>query len=148
MKEITKQRTVDYTVYQAEDGTEFSDRRECEIYDNSALGILFAKLKNITLREDDLCDIFNFGLCDLYTHVIIPKTLEDIETIQRIYSIVNHTSVCLGKEHIGSIILMHIYWNDNDIDSLFITDFNKCVEYMLDDKFTIVKKTETVKKKK
>lgn len=148
MKEITKQRTVDYTIYQAEDGTEFSDRRECEIYDNSALGILFAKLKNITLREDTLCDIFNFGSSDWFTYVIVPKTLEDIETIQRIYSIVNHTSSFLGKEHIGSIILMHIYWNDDNIESLFLTDFNECVKDMSNNEFTIVKKTETVKKKK
>lgn len=148
MKEITKQRTVDYTVYQAEDGTEFSNKRECEIYDNSALGILFAKLRNITLNKESQYDLFTFGSDDCETHIIVPKTMEDLETIQRIFHIATHANLELGKEYLNTIILMHLYWDNNNIDNCWLTFFNKCVEAMTNNEFTIVKKTETVKKKK
>ena len=36
MKEILKEKTVAYTMWEAEDGTQFSDSAECKKYEESA----------------------------------------------------------------------------------------------------------------
>ena len=49
MKEITKERTITekYTLYEAFDGQEFTDRKECQKYEESALGVARGKVQNL-----------------------------------------------------------------------------------------------------
>lgn len=49
MKEITKERTVTekYTLYEAFDGQEFTDKKECQKYEESALGVARGKVYNL-----------------------------------------------------------------------------------------------------
>lgn len=49
MKEVTKERTVTekYTLYEAFDGQEFTDRKECQKYEESALGVARGKAQNL-----------------------------------------------------------------------------------------------------
>ena len=50
MKEITKEKSTSYTVYQAVDGTEFLEKEQCKLYEQSAIGVLLAKLSNISIN--------------------------------------------------------------------------------------------------
>lgn len=55
MKEITKERTKveKYTMYEASDGTEFSDAHECQRYEESALGVARGKLQNLFINKGE-----------------------------------------------------------------------------------------------
>ena len=57
MKEITKERVQKYTVYEALDGTEFNDKAECEKYDESAKGVLMARIAKLIVGKGDAWDI-------------------------------------------------------------------------------------------
>ena len=43
MIELHKEKTVNYTVYQAIDGTIFNDKEECRKYEKSALAVLLSR---------------------------------------------------------------------------------------------------------
>ena len=51
MKKLEKDLITKYTVFQAVDGTEFSQKEECEKYEESALGVLRGKIKRLTICE-------------------------------------------------------------------------------------------------
>ena len=53
MKEVTKEKTQSYIVYQAVDGTEFYDKCECERYERSAHGVLRARISKLTTGKED-----------------------------------------------------------------------------------------------
>ena len=51
MKEITKEKVQKYTVYEALDGTEFHDKAECEKYEQSAKGVIRARIAKLTVGK-------------------------------------------------------------------------------------------------
>ena len=77
MKEITKERTITekYTLYEAFDGQEFTDRKECQKYEESALGVARGKVQNLFVSTgNDAWALM--GGCD--DHEIIAVKFEDI----------------------------------------------------------------------
>ena len=50
MKKIYESEVVYTTKYQAVDGTVFDDEKECEKYENSAIGVLNTKYKKILVE--------------------------------------------------------------------------------------------------
>ena len=57
MKEVIKERVQKYRVYEALDGTEFNDKAECEKYDESAKGVLMARIAKLIVGKGDAWDI-------------------------------------------------------------------------------------------
>lgn len=55
MKEITKERThiEKYTVYEAVDGTEFTNQEECKKYEESALGVARGKVQPLFISTSN-----------------------------------------------------------------------------------------------
>ena len=51
MKEVTKEKVQKYTVYEALDGTEFHDKAECEKYEESAKGVVKARIAKLTVGK-------------------------------------------------------------------------------------------------
>jgi len=53
MKIIKKENTITeyYDMYQAVDGTEFRDKKECEKYEASALGVLRGRISNLIVAD-------------------------------------------------------------------------------------------------
>lgn len=53
MKIIKKENTITeyYDMYQAVDGTEFRDKKECEKYEASALGVLRSRISNLIVAD-------------------------------------------------------------------------------------------------
>ena len=91
MKEIKKERvTTTYeTFYVANDGTEFTNRDECKKYDESAAGVLNARLQKIVVKTSDEEKIFDFGCSDNPVQVLAPTSEEDKKTILQLYLLTN-----------------------------------------------------------
>lgn len=51
MKEVQKEKVQHYTVYQAVDGTEFSNREECEKYESSARGVVLNRFSKLVIDD-------------------------------------------------------------------------------------------------
>lgn len=51
MKEVTKEKVQKYTVYEALDGTEFHDKAECQKYEESAKGIIRARIAKLIVGK-------------------------------------------------------------------------------------------------
>lgn len=85
MKKLEKDLITKYTVFQAVDGTEFSQKEECEKYEKSALGVLRGKIKKFVVCE--LKDAWTFmgGYDDHQVIAIKPQIEADVDTILQWY---------------------------------------------------------------
>ena len=95
MKEVTKETTQKYTVYQAVDGTEFKDKSECLKYEESAKGVIRARISKLTVGKSNEWELFG-GSDD---HDVIGV---------RMYS---ESDV----EHVKQFILLECPWFNNDL---------------------------------
>ncbi len=84
MKQITKEKTMPYMVYQAVDGTEFDSAEECLQYEKSALGMLNAKLKKYIVWEGNEYDLWRNDT-EYNTIAVELKTQEAVDTLLHIY---------------------------------------------------------------
>lgn len=81
MKEIKQ--TYQVTKYQAEDGTIFDTKEECQKYDESAKCVLLGKYNDLVIRQTDcynLCDPFG-GSEDYGVDIVKVNTKEDVDLI-------------------------------------------------------------------
>ena len=87
MKEITKEHTKveKYTVYQAVDGTEFTQKEECVKYEKSALGVLRGKIKKLTVCEPQNAWALMGGYDDHQVIAVKPQTETDVDTLLQWY---------------------------------------------------------------
>ena len=85
MKEITKETSTKYTVYQAVDGTEFTQKEECAKYENSALGVLRGKIKRLTICEPQDAWTLMGGYDDHQVIAVKLQTEIDVDTILQWY---------------------------------------------------------------
>jgi hypothetical protein len=84
METISRERKSYYDVYVANDGTEFRDREECKKYEESAVGVLMAKLRPI-ISETNEYDVSGMGCEDSNVWVAKPSTQDDVDTIMQLY---------------------------------------------------------------
>lgn len=91
MKEIEKEKKVTtYEIYyQATDGTEFTDPEECRKYEESAKGVLKARLKEITLYSMSESALFDTGSDEFTIHGIKMKVKEHADLVLQSYLISN-----------------------------------------------------------
>ena len=57
MKEVTKEQVQTYIVYEALDGTEFNDKAECQKYEESAKGVIRARIAKLTVDKSTEWDL-------------------------------------------------------------------------------------------
>lgn len=53
MKEVIKEKVQKYTMYEAIDGTEFSTKTECEKYEESAKGVVRARISKLIVGKEN-----------------------------------------------------------------------------------------------
>jgi hypothetical protein len=82
MKEVTKEQVQKYTVYEALDGTEFHDKAECEKYEQSALGVIRARITKLTVGEENAWKLMA-GSDDNTVIAIKMETGRDLETVKQ-----------------------------------------------------------------
>lgn len=85
MKEITKEITTKYIVYQAVDGTEFTRKEKCVKYEESALVVLRGKIKRLTVCEPQDAWMLMGGYDDHQVIAIKPQIEVDVNTILQWY---------------------------------------------------------------
>lgn len=82
MKEVTKEKTQKYTVYQAVDGTEFHEKSECEKYERSAHGVLRARIVKLTTGRENAWNLMG-GMEDHDIIGVKMNTGSDLKDIQQ-----------------------------------------------------------------
>ena len=85
MKKLEKDLITKYTVFQAVDGTEFTQKEECEKYEESALGVLRGKIKKLTVCDPQDAWTLMGGYDDHQVIAIKPLIEADIDTILQWY---------------------------------------------------------------
>ena len=86
MKEITKERTQvqKYTVYVANDGTEFNNPEECKKYDDSAIGVLRAKIAKLIVGKGNAWEVMG-GYDDHEVIAIKMHDIHDLDTVKQFF---------------------------------------------------------------
>ena len=112
MKEVKKERTENYTVYQAVDGTEFHEKSECEKYERSAHGVLRARITKLTTGRENAWDLMG-GMEDHDIIGVKMTTGSDLKDIQQFLVLENsYYSFDKTKEIFD---IMEKAYNNNDI---------------------------------
>lgn len=84
MKEVTKEKVQKYTVYEALDGTQFSDRAECQKYEESAKGVIRARVAKLIVGKENEWDLL--AGCD--EHEIVGIKMQngrDLEYVKQFF---------------------------------------------------------------
>lgn len=81
MKEIKQ--TYQVTKYQAEDGSIFDSKLECEMYDNTAKCVLLGKYNDLVIRQVNGYQLTNdtVGIDDYYVDIVKVNTKDDLDLI-------------------------------------------------------------------
>ena len=112
MKEVKKERTESYTVYQAVDGTEFHEKSECEKYERSAHGVLRARIAKLTTGMENAWSLMG-GMEDHDIIGVKMNTENDLKDIQQFLVLENsYYSYDKTKEIFD---IMEKAYNNNDI---------------------------------
>lgn len=107
MKEVTKQRTYEYTVYEAIDGTQFDDQAECKAYEKSAAGVLAIRVSYL-VKNDNYTEysLFSTGSDDRKVIALYMPEEADRDAVMQYYFLMNpqvsRSEVC-RKEIIETI---------------------------------------------
>jgi len=112
MKEVKKERTESYTVYQAVDGTEFHEKSECEKYERSAHGVLRARIAKLTTGRENAWDLMG-GMEDHDIIGVKMNTESDLKDIQQFLALEN-SYYCFDKTK-EIFDIMEKAYNNNDI---------------------------------
>lgn len=134
--------TVIDTIYRAYDGTEFNDESECKLYEESAIGVLFAKIAPKMIKESDNYDLFG-GSEEITSRIYKIDDIEEMQIILHLYSIYSASLAeeYLSKldEYVGHCVCVNYRMYKNSFECFWITDVNKMFEYICGGQFKIVK---------
>ena len=91
MKEIQKTKEhIEYiTVYQANDGTEFTNEEECEKYENSAHTVVRIKFLKLVMDKKTEYALFNVGNDEDIIYSVKLNSQEDADVILQLYYLDN-----------------------------------------------------------
>lgn len=84
MKEVVKEEVQKYTVYEALDGTQFSDRAECQKYEESAKGVIRARIAKLTVGKENEWNLLA-GSDDHEVIGIKMQTDRDVEYVKQFF---------------------------------------------------------------
>lgn len=87
MRQVTVEKTIQETKWEAFDGTRFITKDECQKYENSAYGMLMSKYpQHKRILEYDL---FQVGSEDYYFDIVYLKNPKDIDTLIQLHQLCN-----------------------------------------------------------
>ena len=89
MKEITIDKTVKETWYEASDGTRFRAKEECKRYEESAKCVLLTKYKHLVIITITEYDLHQAGSEEYSLDVVKITKEEDIDTIMQLSALYN-----------------------------------------------------------
>lgn len=91
MKEIQKTKEhIEYiTIYQANDGTEFTNKEECEKYENSAHAVVRTKFLKLVIDKKTEYNLFNAGNDEDIVYLVKLNSQEDADAVLQLYYLDN-----------------------------------------------------------
>lgn len=102
MKKVEIKETVSKYVWEAIDGTQFSNEAECKKYDNSAEAVLLANYNSLIINSFDEETLFNCGSCDYIIDIIKISSKEQINMIMQL--------VCLFNPYIAQDPMRYVHF--------------------------------------
>lgn len=144
MKQIEiKYEQVNYK-YEAVDGTIFCSKDECEKYEKSAMCAIKSRIKDMSIKCGDSCDLLILGCGDHTTYVVVPQCAEDIFRINQLAALIDNDNASPAKaEFIGKPLALVVGY---DYEWFDVYDLEAHLSYMTDGKFTISKVKEKKEK--
>lgn len=133
MKEqvIKKETEKSESVYVSADGLEFTEKGECQNYEENLFRVLKERVRRMAIKDTDAPNVFDGEGCDEHdAFVIIPKDSEQVETIRTLVSIYAYSPDKLCENvHVGRpIVLLFNYDNSyawvTDLDEMIRTATN------------------------
>lgn len=110
MREVKETKTIEeIRGYEANDGTFFRSREECEKYENSALGILKERVKQYIIGESTIYGILNEGCDDCGVDIYNIPDSEAAQTIAQYIAIETKEKPVLLDEYIGKELM--VFWS-------------------------------------
>lgn len=112
MKEMKRTRTIEeVTGYEAEDGTVFLTKEECEKYESTAKVAVYKAFKELMVNGKEFaeCEIwenYGYGSEEFDLAVIEIKNETDLEIANRYYELSGGHSI--SKDYIGKKVLVNI----------------------------------------
>lgn len=88
MIQKTVQKTVEYTVYEATDGTQFDSINECLQYESSAIVAVKSVYSTFVIKQIEENDILPGGSDNTVDIVMLP-TLESVKLVMQMFTLVN-----------------------------------------------------------
>jgi hypothetical protein len=146
MKQITKEKTMPYMVYQAVDGTEFDNAEECLQYEKSAFGMLNAKLKKYIVWKGNEYELWRIDT-EYNTIAVELNTQEAVDTLLHIYYL-QHSYLLLDEHKKRREVfeaLVDETFKNKDLLILGINCDNEC--YYIDSRNNIVNRLLNLDKK-
>ena len=89
MKTVKEEKKYTVDVYEAIDGTRFSDKAECEKYEKSAKCLLLSKYNKLVIKRDSEYNICRCGSEDEYVDIVKILCREDIDVIMQTLGVIN-----------------------------------------------------------
>ena len=89
MKEVTIEKTVKESRYEAMDGTQFINREECKKYEESAKCVLLTKYKPLVVNTMSEYDVHQCGSEEYILDIVKITKEEDIDIIMQLYALYN-----------------------------------------------------------
>ena len=88
MKEVQVETKSFKTIYRAIDGTDFTNREDCELYEQSARGVIMGRFKRLVVAEANEWKLLR-GSDDNKVFAVSIKNQSDIDTVLQAYYIDN-----------------------------------------------------------
>lgn len=87
MQQVTVEKTIQETKWEAFDGTKFTNKEECQKYENSAYGMLLSKYPNHKRIVE--YDLFKVGSEEYYFDIVYISSQKDIDTLIQLQKLCN-----------------------------------------------------------
>ena len=130
------------TVYEAEDGTQFNDKSDCERYEKTFSCAMRSHIKGIALRMTAEDCVWMNGSCDNKVYSVVPRNEDDILRIRQMMAGMGaHKSTLdlLSAEHIGKVLLIVTGYDE---DWVAFQTLEGLVKDATDGKYELKKKEE------
>ena len=144
-EEIKREITDTHIHYEAVDGTRFTSQSECEKYENTAIGVLMARVKEFMIADEETADgdWLEDGSDNLHK-TLVPKTLRDIDTLNQLWFLFGGKSKqepMFSKEDLNTVIIMGYRWyKEGEFDWVWFYKFNEIVNDMTNGKYQLALK--------
>ncbi len=110
MKELKRTETIEKIIgYEADDGTQFDSKEECEKYEKSALGVVYERFKKLIVKKYVECDVFtNYGYgSEEYEYFLIDiKNINDLNVYNHFLQLTESKENIIDESYIGKRILV------------------------------------------